>query len=193
MHRRTLRGFARAALVCAAVLTPLDAPSREASPPQVNVAYDEDASAADVTASIDIAAPPPIVYAVMLDCSLALRIVSGLESCRVLERSADGAWDVREHIISINILLPRIRNVFRSDYDRDRRIRFRRVDGDLRASEGEWRLQPLAAGTATRVTYRSRVALSAPVPGLLVRAAIRYDVPSTLVALRRESMQSRDK
>jgi Polyketide cyclase / dehydrase and lipid transport len=193
MKPRAWRTVTHAALICAAVLAPRDAPSREASPPEVNVDYDEDASAARVTAAIDISAPPQIVYEVMLDCSLALRIVSGLESCRVIERSADGAWDVREHIIAINILLPRIRNVFRSDYDRNRSIRFRRVDGDLKLSDGEWRLQPLAGGTATRVTYRSHVALSAPVPGLLVRAAIRYDIPGMLLALRRESLQGRAK
>jgi ribosome-associated toxin RatA of RatAB toxin-antitoxin module len=187
------RTVTHAALICGAVLAPHDAPGREAPPPEVSVDYDEDAAAARVTAAIDISAPPQIVYAVMLDCSLALKIVSGLESCRVTERSADGAWDVREHIISISVLLPRIRNVFRSDYQRNRSIRFRRVDGDLKLSDGEWRLQPLAGGTATRVTYRSHVALSAPVPGPLVRAAIRYDIPGMLLALRRESLQGRAK
>jgi uncharacterized protein YndB with AHSA1/START domain len=187
------RTVTHAALICGAVLAPHDAPGREAPPPEVSVDYDEDASAARVTAAIDISAPPQIVYAVMLDCALALKIVSGLESCRVTERSADGTWDVREHIISISVLLPRIRNVFRSDYQRNRSIRFRRVDGDLKLSDGEWRLQPLAGGTATRVTYRSHVALSAPVPGPLVRAAIRYDIPGMLLALRRESLQGRAK
>ena len=129
----------------------------------------------------------------MVDCSRALRIVTGLESCRVIERSADGTWDVREHVISVNILLPRVRNVFRSEYEQNRLIRFRRVDGDLRVSDGEWRLQPLAGGTATRVTYRAHVALSVPVPGPLVRAAIRYDIPNMLAALRRQSLEGHDK
>ena len=193
MHFRTHRAFAHAVLICAAMLAPRDALSREASPPWVSVELDEESSAARVTAAIDIPAPPQTVYAVMVDCSRALRIVTGLESCRVIERSADGTWDVREHVISVNVLLPRIRNVFRSDYDQNRRIRFRRVDGDLKVSDGEWQLQPLAGGTATRVTYRAQVALSVPVPGLLVREAIRYDIPSMLVALRRESLESRNK
>jgi carbon monoxide dehydrogenase subunit G len=191
MSRRSRRAFAQAALIGAAVLAPPDAPSREASPPQVSVEYDEDASAARVSASIDISAPPQTVYALMIDCSRALRIVTGLESCRVIERSADGKWDVREHIISISFLLPRVRNVFRSEYDQDRRIRFRRVGGDLRVSDGEWHLQPLAGGT--RVTYGAHVALSAPVPGPLVRQAIRYDLPNTLIALRRESLEGQRK
>jgi hypothetical protein len=185
------RALATAAFICAAALAPRDARGREDSPPQVSVEYDDETSAARVSASIDIAAPPPTVYAVMVDCARALRIVTGLESCRVIERSADGKWDVREHIISLNFLLPRVRNVFRSEYDQDRRIRFRRVGGDLRVSEGEWHLQPLAGGT--RVIYGSHVALSVPVPGLLVRQAIRYDIPNTLIALRRESLEGRRK
>lgn len=193
MHFLTHRAFAHAVLICAAMLAPRDALSREPSPPSVSVELDEESSAARVTAAIDIPAPPQTVYAVMVDCSRALRIVTGLESCRVIERSADGAWDVREHVISVNILLPRVRNVFRSEYEQNRLIRFRRVDGDLRVSDGEWRLRPLAGGTATRVTYRAHVALSVPVPGPLVRAAIRYDIPNMLDALRRQSLEGRDK
>jgi ribosome-associated toxin RatA of RatAB toxin-antitoxin module len=189
----THRAFAHAVLICAAMLAPRDALSREPSPPSVSVELDEESSAARVTAAIDIPAPPQTVYAVMVDCLRALRIVTGLESCRVIERSADGAWDVREHVISLNILLPRVRNVFRSEYEQNRLIRFRRVDGDLRVSDGEWRLQPLAGGTATRVTYRAHVALSVPVPGPLVRAAIRYDIPNMLDALRRQSLEGHDK
>jgi uncharacterized protein YndB with AHSA1/START domain len=178
-----------AALICAALSMPQNATSQDAPPPWVSVEHDEGASAVRVAASIDIAAPPRTVYAVMVDCARSLRIVTGLESCRVIERSADGRWDVREHIISIGVLFPRVRNVFRSDYDPNRRIGFRRIDGDLRMSEGEWRLEPLAGGTATRVSYRSRVAWSVPIPGALVRLAIRRDIPDTLIALRRESLE----
>jgi hypothetical protein len=160
------------------------------SPPSVQVDYDEDTSSARVTASIDIPAAPKVVYAVMVDCARALRVVTGLESCRVIEQSADGTWDIREHIVSIGLLLPRIRNVFRSDYERDSRIRFRRLDGDLKVSEGEWRLQPLAGGSATRVHYQSRVGLSLPVPRFLIQEAVRRDIPNVLIALRQESLAS---
>ena len=178
------------AMFCALLLAAPDAASQDNSPPWVSVEYDKNASAARVTASIDILASPKTVYTVMVDCSRTLRIVKGLESCRVIEKSADGKWDIREHIISISVLLPRVRNVFRSDYDQNSQIRFHRVDGDLRVSEGKWRLQPIAGGTATRVLYQSRVALFAPVPGFLVREAIRQDIPNVLNALRHESLAS---
>src|SRR5438128_389203 len=124
------------ALMCAAALAPRAAASDDTSPPRIMVEYDEAASAVRVAASIDIPTTPQTVYAVMVDCSRALRIVTGLESCRVIEKGVDGSWDIREHIIATSVFLPRFRNVFRSDYHRNRLIRFRRVDGDLRVSEG---------------------------------------------------------
>jgi hypothetical protein len=178
------------ALIVTAVLPAPGSARVDVSPPSVQVDYDEDTSSARVTASIDIPAAPKVVYAVMVDCARALRVVTGLESCRVIEQSADGTWDIREHIVSIGLLLPRIRNVFRSDYERDSRIRFRRLDGDLKVSEGEWRLQPLAGGSATRVHYQSRVGLSLPVPRFLIQEAVRRDIPNVLIALRQESLAS---
>jgi ribosome-associated toxin RatA of RatAB toxin-antitoxin module len=186
MVRRALAGLL---LICTTAVSPNNARGQESPPPSVSVERDDEAAALNVIASIEIPARPQAVYAVMVDCSRALRIVTGLESCRVIERSADGKWDVREHIISVNVLLPRVRNVFRSEYDPNRSIRFRRVDGDLRMSEGEWRLAPVAGGTTTIVSYRSRIAWHMPIPGPFLRAAIRYDVPNTLNALRRESLQ----
>lgn len=188
LSRSAWRGIVTVAFAVA--LGASSAACQDHPPPFVQVDYDESASSARVTASIDIPVAPKVVYAVMVDCIRALRVVTGLESCRVLEQSADGAWDIREHIVSIGALLPRIRNVFRSDYDRDSRIRFRRVDGDLRVSEGEWRLQPLAGGTATRVHYQSRVGLSLPVPKFLIQEAVRRDIPNVLAALRQESLAS---
>jgi len=177
-------------LTCAVVVSAHCARGQEFPPPSVSVTQDDDTSVVSVIASIEIPTRPQVVYPVMIDCSRALRIVTGLESCRVIESSADGKWDVREHIIAVNALLPRLRNVFRSEYDPNRSIRFRRVDGDLRMSEGEWRLTPAAGGTTTIVSYRSRVGWHVPIPGPLLRAAIRYDFPGTLEALRRESLRS---
>ncbi len=177
-----------AAVICATAPAAGSAASQDFSSPRVSVEYDEHADAARVTASIDIPAAPQIVYQVMLDCTRALRIVTGLESCRVTETSGDGKWDIREHIISIGMLLPRVRNVFKSEYQPFQQIRFHRIDGDLRASEGEWLLQPFAGGTATRVIYQSRLAFFWPVPRFLMQEAIRRDIPGVLVALRKESL-----
>lgn len=157
----------------------------------VDVRLDEVEEAAAVSAVIDIAAPPEIVWAVMTDCARAPRFVPDLVSCRVLERDPAGAWDIREHMIDWAWFLPTIRNVFRSDYEPPFRLRFARSDGDLSRSEGEWRLEPRNGGTATRVHYMALLAPSSVVPVSLALPSVRSDVPKVLEALRRESTEPR--
>jgi hypothetical protein len=89
----------------------------------VAAAAEPGGAAGTVRGSVEIAASPSIVFAVMTDCAKALRIVRGLKSCRVLQRDPEGRWDVREHRVSWSVL-PSVRNVFRSDYVPDRSIRF---------------------------------------------------------------------
>lgn len=142
-----------------------------------------------IVAAIDIKAAPERVWRVMTDCALTARIITGLVACRVIERDGAGLSDVREHIVSWGSLLPNVRSVFRSDYVVNRQIRFRRVAGDLKFLEGEWNLEPLANGGATRVTYQARIAVSSFVPAAMARIAVEQDVPKTLEALRRESVR----
>lgn len=152
----------------------------------VDVHVDEAQDAANVAAVADIAAKPETVWAVMTDCERAPRFVPDLVSCRVLERDPAGAWDIREHIIDWTWFLPNIRNVFRSDYEAPHRLRFKRVDGDLRLSEGEWRLEPLNGGAATRVYYTAMLSPNSWVPASFALSSVRSDVPKILRALRRE-------
>lgn len=140
-----------------------------------------------IDAAIDVAAPPARLWSVMLDCQRALIFIEGLKSCRVLERGPNDAWDIREHKSKWLAILPELRSVFRSDYKANSEIKFRRVEGDIRFLEGQWKLEPLAGGTATRLTYRARIGISAPVPGFMLRAALESDVPKRLKALRAEA------
>lgn len=155
----------------------------------VEVRVEDEEDAAAVSAVIDIPAPPETVWDIMTDCERAPRFVPDLVSCRVLEHDPNGAWDIREHMIDWAWFLPTIRNVFRSDYERPHRLRFKRVDGDLRRSEGEWRLEPLNGGTATRVHYMALLAPSSWIPVSFALSSIRTDVPKVLQALRRECAQ----
>jgi uncharacterized protein YndB with AHSA1/START domain len=152
----------------------------------VQVHVDEAEDAAAVAAAIDIRAAPEVVWAVMTDCERAPRFVPDLVSCRVLERDPAGAWDVREHMIDWAWFMPTIRNVFRSDYEPNRRLRFKRIAGDLMRSEGEWRLEPRDGGKATRLHYMALIAPSSLVPPSMALSSVRSDVPKVLEALRRE-------
>lgn len=151
--------------------------------PWVSVTVDPAGEAALIRAAIDIPAPPEKVWAAMIDCRNARAMVSNVASCRILSRGS--GWDVREHVTRGGALIPSIRNVFRSDYEPYRRIRFHRVDGDLRTMNGEWGLIPLNGGQGTRVTYENHLSVRILAPAALVRAGLRKDTPKVLENLRR--------
>ena len=172
-----------ALLAVAPLASAADKPAAPESKPYVDVR--SDGSSGVIRASIDIAAPRNVVWQVMNDCGLAPRLSPSLKSCRVLERDPQGRWDVRENV-SRRTLVPPIRNVYRQEYDPPGRITFRRTDGDLKAFEGEWRLVQM--GDKVRVSYEARVTTAFAVPPWAARMVLRNDIPTALLALRRESM-----
>lgn len=177
----------RALALIAAALAALAAAAR-AEEPVVSVSPDPDGVAAGrVEATVDIAAPPGVVWAVMVDCDGAPAFVPGLRHCAVLETGPDGAWDVREHRVRWSRFAPAARNVFRADYAPQTEIRFRRIDGDLKIADGVWRLAADGAG-GTRLTYDARLALGRPVPRAWVRAALKRDARAILEAVRDEAV-----
>ncbi len=158
----------------------------ETRAPTVAITAGADADTVKIRATIDIAAPRPKVWAIMTNCARAVRIVPRLKSCRVLERDPAGLWDIREHRVSWAWFLPNVRSVFRSDYQAPERLRFRRVSGTLRRSEGEWRLVTIDGGRATRVSYEATISADVPVPNFVVEAVLKRDIESVLLHLRRE-------
>lgn len=180
-----IAGLAAAWAAHAAEFTPHEQQALAHGRPVVDVRADADGVSGLIRAAIDIPAPPEVVFQVIADCDLAPRMVVSLKSCRVLERDPAGHWDVREEISKMTFV-PSVRNVFRSDYEAPRRIRFHRVGGDLKVFEGEWRIEPTASGS--RVAYENRVSTPFHVPGYLARFALRLEVPQALQALRRESV-----
>lgn len=153
--------------------------------PWITVTLDKDGEAALIHAAIDIPAPAERIWKAMTDCRYAARLVTNVTRCRVLSQGP--GWDIREHVTAGNMFLPTIRNVFRSDYEPYRRIRFQRVDGDLKAMQGEWELMGLNEGKWTRVTYENRLSARILAPAAMVRAGLRKDTPKVLVNLRNVS------
>ena len=152
----------------------------------VRVENDTKTDATHIRAHIDIAAPSAVVWAVITDCARAPQIIPSLESCRIIKRDLAGKWDVREHIISWAILLPRIRTVVRNSYDAGHRLAFKLVEGDMRISEGEWRLDPIARGT--RLSYNALMAPTFPVPKSLIEQALNQDFPNLLRVIQTASL-----
>ena len=184
-----MRALLLLALAAAGPARAFDVPPRaeavlERGRPWIDVRPDADGHSGQVRAAIDIAASKETIWALMLDCDAALRMVPNLKSCRILEHDQQGRYDVREQV-SRAAFLPSVRSVYRSDYDRPDRIRFHRTGGDMTVLEGEWRLTPRPDGV--RVTYEARASAPFSVPGWIARATLRHDVPAALVALRREA------
>ena len=164
-----------------------------AGEPVVNVSTDDKANAAQIRASIDIAASPQVVWDVLTDCARMPDIIPNVESCRIVKHDAAGKWDVREHVINWAVLMPKLRTVVRNTYEAGRRLMFKRVSGDMRLSEGEWRLEPMANARVTRLHYNALVAPDFPVPQFLIQQAAQTDMPNLLRAIRKASVADAEK
>ncbi|MDP1632600.1 MAG: SRPBCC family protein [Caulobacter sp.] len=154
-----------------------------AAEPWVSVTLDADGESARIRAGVDIPAAPDRVWATMTDCAATRRMIKSLVECRIT-RSGDG-WDIREHLTRGGPLWPSFHYVFRSDYEVGRRIRFRKLEGNLKTFEGEWGLAPRNGGRSTRVTYETRVSAAIFAPAILIRAGLRRDTPKVLEIMRR--------
>lgn len=163
--------------------SPAAADTLTAGRPWISVTLDPDGEAALINAAIDIPASPERVWRTMTDCDATRKMIKSLVRCRVTQAGDD--WDIREHVTSGGPLWPSFHYVFRSDYQALRRIRFRKLDGNLKTFEGEWALAPRDGGRVTRVTYRSRVSAAIFAPPILIRAGLRRDTPRVLEILRR--------
>jgi len=151
--------------------------------PTIDIRPDAQGASGVVRATIDIDAPPARVWAVMVDCAEAPRLMVNVRSCRVLDHDPAGRWDIREQVTNAS-LLPAVRMVLRSEYDYPHSVRFHRIDGDFKVLEGSWLLEPIDGGNRTRVTYQSRMTPPFAMPNFIVRAVLRKDLPRTLINLR---------
>ena len=166
-------------------LTPKAQAALDRGEAYAEVTPDPDGVSGKVSAVIDIEASPARVWKVMTDCATAAKMITNLARCTILSGDIRHGADVREHVTRPSLFLPAMRIVFRSVYEPYSRIRFDRVGGDLKVEQGEWRLQALRGGAATRVFYENRLAVDWAIPKALLREGLRRDTPKVLVNLRR--------
>jgi uncharacterized membrane protein len=138
-----------------------------------------------VRAAVRIEAPPEVVFQMMIRCGDALKYVPHLRKCRVREQATDGTWQVVEHEIDFGWYAPRVNWAFRAELDAARRITFRQVEGDFRANEGMWQLEPTPDGATTLLLYRAYIDPPGFVPNWLARSTFRRELPQMLTELRR--------
>jgi uncharacterized membrane protein len=138
-----------------------------------------------VRAAVRIQAPPDIVFQMMIRCEDALKYVPHLRKCRVRERAPDASWLVVEHEIDFGWYTPSVNWAFRAELDADRRIAFRQVDGDFKANEGVWQLEPTPDGATTLLLYQAYIDPPGFVPNWLARSTFKRELPQMLTDLRR--------
>jgi carbon monoxide dehydrogenase subunit G len=170
-----------------AIATPLDAasnPVRRDDRARVE-AHADNQGRGVVRASIEIDAPPSVVFRVILDCDRAARMSPGVKRCTVITREPDGS-EIREHTVKWGFFLPAMQSKARLVLRPDREIRFTCIGGDIRACDGFWRLEPLDGGARTRVIYDLWATAPFAVPAGVISSLMRRTVPQSLTALRRE-------
>lgn len=136
-----------------------------------------------IFAAIDVNAPPQAVWAIMTDCAMNVKIVKNMKNCTVIERSKTGRWDIREQISGGGFMKPKVRSVFRSEYQPYSRITISRAGGDMKVQNGVWRLAPLKGGK-TRLTYHAHSRSPINVPASMLRGAAQKNMPKILMNLR---------
>lgn len=144
-----------------------------------------------VNVGLDVRAPARRIWALLVDCVEAPRLVVFIKACRIVGGPGPaGGWDLREMEIQPEPFLPRLSATFRSQFEVERRISFRCVPpSQLKMCEGEWRLAPTPDG-AVRVTYSSAVAAPYPLPDLVIRAVLAREIADSMRTLRRIATQA---
>ena len=183
-----VRGYMNRAILLPllTLLSPSSMASAQIAEPAIAVtpATTDKGEVTHVRASIRISAPPASVWATITDCARAPRIIPHLESCRLVERDPRGRWDVREHVINPP-LLPKMRTVIRNDFTPSKRLAFRLLSGDMKASDGAWTLKADKGGTI--LSYDAFVAPNFAAPQFLVSRSISNDFPRMLRAIAKAS------
>ena len=143
-------------------------------------------------AEFDIAAPIAVVWAVLVDCDTAAQHVPGMQSCKVLGQDRAGLWDIREHRVKLPWFPLVLRNVVRSDYEPQIRLRYQKARPDGQRLDGEWRLTSINGGAATHIVYTGYLTGVLPIPELILRAYVREGIETVrLESLRRARLPAR--
>ena len=115
----------------------------------------------------EIAAPPAGCYAVLLGFEAYPEWQPAVSSAVVHERDEEGRGTLVE--FTADALIRRIGYTVRYHHEPPGRMWWELVSGDVKAGDGEFRLEALDGGARTRATYRLVSDLGFHVPGPLLR------------------------
>ena len=115
----------------------------------------------------EIDAPPEACWAALLDFEAWPDWQPALQTASVHERDEQGRGVLVE--FTADAVVRKIRYVARYHYEAPVRMWWELVEGDVKAGDGEFLLEPLESGSRTRATYRLESDLGFRVPGPLLR------------------------
>ena len=159
----------------------------------VRIAFEDGQSRMRVNAAVKVHATPETIWRVLTDCAHAPNFVPGVKRCRRVQSAPDDSWDIVEQEAKYSWLMPAIRCVIRSEYQRPQRIDFKRIGGDLKEEEGHWMLEHTPEPEATVVEYELEVDPGFWIPRVLLRHSLRTELPAALEAVRARSESLADR
>lgn len=129
--------------------------------------------------SIEIAAPPARVSAVITDFLNYPDFLEHVRSTRVLRRDETG-WEVE---FELNLIRP-VRYTLRLEDQGEQGLSWSLVSGLFRSNDGRWTLEPLDDGQRTRATYAIDLQLGVFLPGSLVNTLVGRELPEMLKSFK---------
>ncbi|RME28240.1 MAG: hypothetical protein D6798_02845 [Deltaproteobacteria bacterium] len=130
-------------------------------------------------ARVEVAAPPPVVMAVLTDFPAWPSFLPWVRSAEVLRRERgddEDIWEVRLDLLLVRPLTFVLRLVRRGDH----RLSWTLVEGPFRVNDGAWTLHPRAGGQRTELVYEIEVQPAAYVPGSVLESLRLRELPAML-------------
>jgi ribosome-associated toxin RatA of RatAB toxin-antitoxin module len=146
------------------------------------VLLDADSSQSGGSARVQalVQASAESVWDVITSCEQNFVFVDGLKQCEVVEDQDNRA--LVHQVVKKGWLFPKQDFIFESLREPYREIRFKLVEGNLKAMEGLWQFSETPAGLL--IDYSIRVRPGLPVPGFIVSWVMRKGMPDLIACIR---------
>jgi hypothetical protein len=125
-------------------------------------------------------APAEAVWGVVTSCRYSFAFVDGLQSCDVIEDSGERA--LLRQVTMQGWPAPTMDLIYESLRERYRAIRFKLVQGNLKAMEGSWKFVETPDGLL--MDYQIRIQPEIAAPDFLVNRSLRKSSPDMVACIR---------
>ncbi len=139
---------------------------------------------------IEIKARPQQVWQVLTDYNNAPKIFPCLEKSSVLQ--SNGSVKLVSQTIKPSGIPTTFNYTLELKETAPDLLEFRRVSGAFKDNRGWWKLQPIAGGEKTLVTFAKHLDAGFFIPQMIVIHQLKIDMPAVLLALKAEAEQLGD-